>query len=84
MDDTYGRLITDGVTAQLNAQTLERVRRIIGEHRQENPCDALEDLCTALKVTGFEIPVVWCQGYDRSTNEDCGLKLHHDGECRSQ
>jgi len=84
MDDPYGKLITDGVTAQLNAQTLERVRRLIGEHRQARPCEELEDLCTALRAIGFEIPIMWCQGYDWATHEDCGLKLHHNGECRSQ
>lgn len=84
MDDA--REITDGVTAALDRQLMERVRRTIADHRARVVSGdelGLADLCDALERTGFTIPILICEGWDAERDADCNQLRYHHGNCRA-
>lgn len=71
----------DAQEHQLNKRLLSTVRHTIATWRAMRPGRDAEELADALKRVGFEIPVLYCEGYTRD-DDPCGLRLDHEGECR--
>jgi len=71
----------DAQEHQLNKRLLEAVRHTVATYAAVNPGPDTDTLRAALRGIGFEIPVLYCEGYTRD-DDPCGLLLGHDGECR--